>query len=107
MGNKSIQQMLVQRKERSALKAEIIHADMTYSESDGYLGHVHFRVEGHKQPYELTLHSEGNLDDWNYSLNYLRESGLEHEIEAVERAIEEDDEFFDQLAEAAVKCLEK
>lgn len=88
------------------MKAEILHADMSYCETGGYLGHVHFRVEGHKQPYELTLQSEGPLDDWNYSLNYLHESGLEHEIEAVERAIEEDDDFFDQLAEAAVKCLD-
>ncbi len=88
------------------MKAEIIHADMTYSEKDGYLGHVHFRVEGHKEPYELTLQSEGRLDDWNYSLNYLQESGVEKEIEAVEKEIEENDEFFDRLAEAAVKCLE-
>ena len=89
------------------MKVEIIHADMSYSDADGYLGHVHFRVDGHKQPYELTLHSEGRMDDWNYSLNYLHASGIEKEIEAVERAIEEDDDFFDMLAEAAVKCLEE
>jgi len=85
------------------MKASILHAEMTYSEQDGYLGRVRFEVDGHKQPYELTLQSDSRLDDWNYALNFMNESGSEAEIEAVEAAIEQDDDFFDHLVEAAVE----
>jgi hypothetical protein len=83
------------------MKWKLLHAELSYRPQEGYLGHVHFEVDGHKQPYELTLFSEGNLDEWDYSLHFLRESGSEKEIEFVEQAIEEDDDFFDQLVEAA------
>lgn len=84
------------------VKVNILGADMKFSEHDGYLGHVRFAAEGHKQPYELTLQSDGRVDDWNYALNFLNESGKEEEIELVERAIEEEDELFDSLVEAAM-----
>lgn len=87
------------------MNIRIIEAKMSHNEQDGYLGYVHFEVEGHKQPYELTLQSEKRLDDWNYALHFLNESGSEQEIEAVERAIEEDDDFFDRLVEAALDEL--
>lgn len=88
------------------MKWKVLHAEMTYREQEGYMGQVHFEVEGHKQPYELTLHSENRLDDWNYSLHFLRESGSEQEIASVEQAIEVDDDFFDQLVEAATARLQ-
>lgn len=87
------------------LKKKLLHAEMTYSEQDGYLGRVQFEVEGHPQPYELTLQSDKRWDDWNYSLHFLRESGKEQDIEVVEQAIETDDDFFDDLVEAATAAL--
>ena len=83
------------------LKMKVLHAEMTYSEQEGYLGKVHFEIEGHLQPYELTLQSDKRWDDWNYSLHFLRESGKESDILLVEQAIESDDDFFDDLVEAA------
>lgn len=88
-----------------AVKMNILHAEMHYDEQDGYLGKVQFAVEGHKQPYELTLQSDKRPDDWNYALNFMRESGSEQEIEMVEQAIEADDDLFDDLVEAAMNGM--
>jgi hypothetical protein len=85
-----------------SVKVNILSTNMTHSEENGYLGHVQFEVDGHKKPYEMTLQSDRRLDKWNYALNFLNESGNEEEIEAVEKAIEEDDEFFDTLVEATL-----
>jgi hypothetical protein len=87
------------------MKIRILKAAMTHNEQEGYLGHVSFEVEGHKTPYELTLQSDRRPDNWNYALNFLNEPGSEEEIEAVERAIEDDDDIFDTLAEAAVEQI--
>jgi predicted RNase H-like HicB family nuclease len=84
------------------VKAIILRATMTHNETDGYFGHVRFEIDGHKQPYEMTLQSNRRLDDWNYSLNFMSEPGSGEEIDAVERAIEENDELFDTLVEAAL-----
>ncbi|KIL42120.1 hypothetical protein SD70_02785 [Gordoniibacillus kamchatkensis] len=81
-------------------------ADMSYSKQDGYLGHVEFAAEGHPHAYEITLQSK-NANDWAYSLNFARESGEEAHIEAVEAALEEDDELFDELVQAAMSRLER
>lgn len=48
----------------------IIKANMEYSKAEGYLGHVQFSVEGHEHPYEITLQSMRNKDDWSYALNF-------------------------------------
>lgn len=88
-----------------SLKVTILEAVMSHSKETGYLGHVRFEAEGHKTPYEMTLQSDKRLDDWNYALNFLNEPGSEEEIEAVEKAIEEDDALFDDLVEAAVNTL--
>ncbi|MEW4368482.1 hypothetical protein [Paenibacillus kandeliae] len=65
----------------------------------GYLGRVELEVEGHAEPYELTLFSKRG-HDWDYSLHFLNESGKEEEIEALEQVIEEDDDQFDRIIEA-------
>lgn len=87
------------------MKISILHAEMRYSEQEGYWGKVQFAADGHKQPYELTLQSDKRPDDWNYALNFLRESGSEEEIEQVEQAIEADDDLFDDLVEAAMNAM--
>ncbi|UJF35846.1 hypothetical protein [Paenibacillus hexagrammi] len=83
---------------------EILHAKMSHSKEEGYLGHVAFRVQGHTLPYEITLSSK-TQKDWGYALNFLEESGTEEDILAVEDLLEED-EWFDQLVEAAKKSLQ-
>lgn len=84
----------------------ILKANMAYSKAEGYLGHVQFSVEGHEHPYEITLQSMRNKDDWSYALNFLSESGKEEDIEAVEELLEED-EWFDLLVNAGLQVLEK
>jgi predicted RNase H-like HicB family nuclease len=84
------------------MKVNILNAAMTHNEENGYLGNVRFEVEGHKQPYEVTLQSNRRVDEWNYALNFANEPGSEEEIEAVEKAVEEEDDLFDNLLEAAM-----
>lgn len=81
------------------MKIAIVQAAMS-REEDGYRGSVLFEAEGHKCAYEVTLLSK-NGSSWDYSLSFGGESGPEEEILAVERALEEDDDLFDQLIDAA------
>ncbi|MBD0383032.1 hypothetical protein ICC18_23250 [Paenibacillus sp. WST5] len=82
---------------------EIMKANLEHSKEDGYVGHVEFTVEGHAFPYEITLQSKSRKD-WSYALNFSKESGKEEDIDAVEDLLEED-EYFDQLVDAALKSL--
>jgi hypothetical protein len=68
---------------------------------------VHFEAEDHKQPYELTLQSDKAINDWNYALTFLNESGSEQQFEQVEKEIEESDDLFDTLVDAALATLEE
>lgn len=88
------------------MKAHVLNASMSYSKAEGYIGHVRFSVEGHKQPYELTLQSDGNEHDWNYALNFSDGSGSEEEIQQVDERLETDDELFDLLVNAAKDAYE-
>lgn len=85
---------------------QIGKADMSYTKKDGFIGHVEFTAAGHPQAYEITFHSK-DKKDWAYSLNFARESGEEEHIEAVEEALEDDDELFDRLVQAAMDRLER
>lgn len=83
----------------------ISKARMNYDAETGYTGQVEFVVEGHKSPYEITMHSvKGN--EWSYGLHFLGEPGIEEEIFALDEYIEDNDESFDQLIEAARKTCE-
>jgi hypothetical protein len=91
--------------ERRMMKLiNVLQAGMTHSKEDGYVGKVEFSCEGHKQPYEITFYSKSGKD-WMYSLNFLNESGSEEEIDAVEEMLEEDDELYERLVEAAKSKL--
>lgn len=88
------------------MNIRIMNAEMNHSKEDGYVGKVEFEVENHKRPYEMTLHSK-NAKEWMYSLHFLNESGSEEEILSVEDYLEESDEGFDQLVDAAKSKLLK
>lgn len=88
------------------MNIRIVKAAMTHSEENGYFGQVQFEAEGHKHPYEITLQSDKKIDDWNYALNFLNEPGIEQQIEKIEQALEEDDELFDAIVDAALASLE-
>jgi hypothetical protein len=86
------------------MKLTIIEARMTGSREDGYVGSVGFQVEDRKHTYEITLHSKYGKE-WSYALNFLHESGSEEDILAIEELIEENDEWFNQLVDAAKSKL--
>lgn len=83
----------------------ILNASMRKSE-EGYAGTVQFRVEGHAIPYEMTLFSEKG-DDYEYGLHFLNESGSEEQISKVEEYLEESDDAFYRLIQAAEASLAK
>ncbi|SDC04806.1 hypothetical protein SAMN02799630_02531 [Paenibacillus sp. UNCCL117] len=87
------------------MDAHIKEAAMEHSKEDGYLGRVIFQWQEKPTHYELTLQSK-NSRDWNYSLSFAGESGSEEDFYAVEARLEEDDELFDSLVDAAMEQLE-
>lgn len=87
------------------MKITILNASMDYSKEAGYVGRVAFEVEGHKQAYEITLQSRKRTE-WGYALNYLDGDGVDEEIEAVDEYLDENDEAFDMLVQAAEDAYE-
>ena len=84
----------------------MVEASMTHSKESGYVGRVIFQAAEHPYPYEITLYSK-DRKSWSYSLNFAQESGSEEDITAVEELLEEDDDVFDALIEAAESKLVK
>lgn len=82
----------------------ILQASMSHTKEDGYIGRVEFEVSGHKESYEITLHSKKG-DEWSYGLFFSKQSGNEEEIMAVEDWLEEDDEAYFRLVDAAMNTL--
>ncbi|OWA34350.1 hypothetical protein B9G55_18740 [Saccharibacillus sp. O16] len=88
------------------MNTKILNARMERREDKSYMGKVEVEVEGHKEPYELTIYSKSG-DAWEYSLHFLKESGPEEQILAFEEFIENDDEAFDLLVDAAWDSMEQ
>ncbi|MEO3947771.1 hypothetical protein [Gorillibacterium sp. CAU 1737] len=88
------------------MQLKVQGARMAHSKEDGYMGSVVFLVDGHKEAYEIFLQSDSG-NDWNYSLLFHDEPGDEEEITAVEEWLEQDDDAFDALLEAAEEALDE
>ncbi|RCX23615.1 hypothetical protein DFP94_1011216 [Fontibacillus phaseoli] len=86
------------------MKLNIVQADMHKDEEGAFLGKTIFEVEGHKAAYEITFFSKKGKE-WDYSLNYAHESGLEAEFVKVDEMVEQDDDQFDELLDAAMSKL--
>ncbi|GGG79787.1 hypothetical protein [Paenibacillus radicis (ex Gao et al. 2016)] len=86
------------------MKVKILEAKMTYTKADGYVGQVQFEIDGSSNQYEMTLHSR-KATEWGYGLFFLNESGDEDQLLALEDELEEDDELFDFLVQAAQEKL--
>ncbi|MFC5403731.1 hypothetical protein [Cohnella soli] len=87
------------------MNVNIMRAQMTQDEESGYVGIILFEVEGHKQPYEVTIQSDNGRNNWSYALNFGAQSGSEEEIQAVDEQLEEDDSFFEQFVVAAKAAM--
>ncbi|WP_106767688.1 hypothetical protein [Paenibacillus faecalis] len=81
----------------------IERAGMHRDEEDHFIGYAVFSIQGHTSAYEITFMSK-NGKDWDYSLNYAEESGQEEEFLQADELIEEDDELFDDLLDAAIEA---
>lgn len=79
----------------------IVNAEMNKEGDGSFLGKTIFRVDSHAADYEITFFSK-NGKDWDYSLNYANEPGVEEQFLQVDEAIEQDDALFDDLLDAAV-----
>ncbi|KAF9117973.1 hypothetical protein BGX30_004937, partial [Mortierella sp. GBA39] len=69
---------------------------MKLDEERHYVGHTIFTLEGHKSKYEVTFFSKKG-DDWDYSLNYADESGIEEEMLQADARLEEDDDLLSTI----------
>lgn len=88
------------------MKLTIVEAAMKKDESGGYLGRTVFRAEAHKSDYEITFFSKKGKE-WDYSLNYANEPGVEEQFLQVDEALEQDDDLFDTLLDAAWDTLQE
>lgn len=88
------------------MNVTILQAHMEELPDGTLAGSVRFQVKGHGSPYELSLRNEKG-EVWDYSLHFAGESGSDEQIAAVSERIDEDDELFDRLLDAALATLEK
>ncbi|GGA48084.1 hypothetical protein [Paenibacillus physcomitrellae] len=79
----------------------IKNAEMNKDSEGAFLGKTVFEVEGHTQPYEITFYSKKGKD-WDYSLHFHAEPGEEEKLLVVDAFIEESEEAFDNLLDAAL-----
>ncbi|MGV2643593.1 hypothetical protein GNF86_19565 [Clostridium perfringens] len=86
-------------------EVRIERADMKPDESDQFVGYTVFSINGHASAYEITFLSM-NGRDWDYSLNFAGEPGIEEQFLQIDERIEADNELFDDLLDAAIDASE-
>lgn len=79
----------------------IERAGMQRNEENHFVGYTVFSLEGQASVYEITFMSKKGKD-WDYSLNFAGEPGPEEEFLKADALIEESDELFDDLLDAAI-----
>ena len=72
---------------------------MKRDDSDQFVGYTVFSIDGHASAYEITFLSK-NGRDWDYSLNFAGEPGIEEQFLQIDERIEADNELFDDLLDA-------
>jgi hypothetical protein len=88
------------------MAVQVISASLIHDGERSYKGRVQFQVDGHDQTYEVALFSK-NKRDWDYSLMFANESGSEQNMFLVEEMLENDDDLFDTLVDAAMNSLDE
>lgn len=82
---------------------KVTRAGMRKDDEGYFVGYAVFAAEGHASDYEITFMSK-NGRDWDYSLNFAGEPGPEEQFLQVDALIEEEDELFDDLLDAAIEA---
>lgn len=83
------------------MSLEIISAEMSRKEDRSYVGRTIFTLENHKSPYEITFFSTRGTE-WDYSLSFAGEPGSEEQFLETDALLENDDDIFNQLLDAAL-----
>lgn len=87
------------------MNVEIVKAELKREEDRSFIGRTVFTVEHHKLPYEITFFSKRG-SEWDYSLSFAGEPGSEEQFLEVDTLLENDDDFFNQLLDAALDTQE-
>lgn len=86
------------------MDVHIEHADMSRNEEEHFIGHTTFRLDDHKDLFEVTFLSKRGTN-WDYSINFAKESGSEEELFRIDTLLIEHDTLFDQLLDAALDTM--
>ncbi|NMO95877.1 hypothetical protein [Paenibacillus lemnae] len=81
----------------------IKRAAMQLDDESRFVGSTIFEVEGHTGAYEITFLSK-NGKDWDYSLHFADEPGPEEQFLLIDAQLEENEDLFDDLLDAAVEA---
>ncbi|MNB76147.1 hypothetical protein D3C75_228060 [compost metagenome] len=88
------------------MNVEIVKAELKREEDRSFIGRTVFTVEQHTFPYEITFFSKRG-SEWDYSLSFAGEPGSEEQFLEVDGLLENDDDFFNQLLDAALDTQEE
>ncbi|AIQ52971.1 MULTISPECIES: hypothetical protein [Paenibacillus] len=88
------------------MNVEIVKAELKREEDRSFIGRTVFTVEQHTSPYEITFFSKRG-SEWDYSLSFAGEPGSEEQFLEVDGLLENDDDFFNQLLDAALDTQEE
>lgn len=83
------------------MNLEILSAEMSRKEDRSYVGRTIFTLENHKFPYEITFYSSRGTE-WDYSLSFAGEPGNEEQFLETDALLENDDDVYNQLLDAAL-----
>ena len=87
------------------MNLQIIKAEMKREEDRSFIGRTVFTLENHSSPYEITFFSKRGTE-WDYSLSFAGEPGSEEQFLEVDSVLENDDEIYNQLLDAALDTQE-
>ncbi|WP_318245285.1 hypothetical protein [Paenibacillus gallinarum] len=82
----------------------IIRASMHRDEEKHWLGNTVFTIGESKTEYEISFFSK-NGKDWDYSLHFAAEPGVEEEFLQLDARLEEDDDLYNDLLDAAIDSI--
>ncbi|MBP1903926.1 hypothetical protein J2Z32_000543 [Paenibacillus turicensis] len=88
------------------MKINVVAASMKKEADGSFLGKTIFQANEDPTKYEITFFSKRGKD-WDYSLHYADEPGNEELLLAVDAHIEQSDEDFDQLLDAAWNSMDE
>ncbi|WP_313637280.1 hypothetical protein MHH52_15020 [Paenibacillus sp. FSL K6-0276] len=83
------------------MNLEIVSAEMSRKEDRSYVGRTIFTLENHKAPYEITFFSTRGTE-WDYSISFAGEPGSEEQFLETDALLENDDDVYNQLLDAAL-----